>query len=343
MRQHRAPAFTLIELLTVMFIIIIIVAIAVPALSGARSSARSVSSRALMANLMQSVEQFRQDNRRLPGYFTQRQMGAEANGGQWGAGGGRGMSAMQNMILELAGGVVTTSPAPAGTLRVGPIQSGTPPALVDVLPSLISAPAAGSKVYFTPPARNWVQFTDPGQREGNAVHGQLPDLVDDFGTPILAWVADEAGLSNVTQASDFAADNSRTASRFYLASNGTFLQATSVGKLRRNMRDQSLIGGAVSAADAAASLMGALGNPASPVSITPNTDAIIPAAPRGAVVLHSAGKDGVYLGKEERGGRNSMAGVLRYGLNFKSANNQPLAQRTDVLNDFDDLLVPSSN
>jgi type II secretory pathway pseudopilin PulG len=331
------PAFTLIELLTVMFIVIIIVAIVVPALSGARTSARSVSTRALMTNLMQSVEQFRQDNRRLPGYFTQRQMGSVQNGS-------RGMSAMQNMMLELAGGVVPGTSRPADAIDVGPINSGNPPAMVTVSPSLIAAAVAGRKVYYTPPAKYWVALTDANQRAGDDPnHATLPDLVDDFGTPILAWVSDEAGVSGVTQVSDFAAQDSRTPSRFYLPANAAFLRATAVGKLRRDINAQSLIGGSVSPSDAAASLMGMLGNPASPVSTTDNVQNILAAAPRGSVVLHSGGPNGVYLGRDERGGKNSMAGVLHYGLNFKSANNDLLPQRTDVLNDFDDVLVPSSN
>ena len=50
-------------------------------------------------------------------------------------------------------------------------------------------------------------------------------------------------------------------------------------------------------------------------------------------VIQSAGSDGVYVGKEERGGKIATGGALSYGLNFRGSPS------SDIMADFDDILV----
>lgn len=331
---RQRPAFSLIELLTVMAIIALIVAIVIPTLGRARDSARSTSTQSFVQRFVQAAEQFQQDHRRVPGYFTVREMGAAHNVG-------RGLSAMQNMLLDLSGGVVTGTPIPPGVIQgIGPIND--PQTHINVDPNLIGVPSGSNKAYFTPSAKSLAFLSPPSQRMSNQEHAQLPELVDDYGTPLIAWVQDDAGQSSVRQPTDFAAEDSRTPSRFYWASNAAILNATRVGRLQIDMSNQSLLGGATVAADRLRTLRGLLGNPAYPVDVNVAVDAILPNASRGPIVVMSGGRNGIYLGKDERGAK-SAGGILDYGLNFKPRTGPAYTTRVDVLTEFDDIVVSGGN
>ncbi|MEM8758348.1 MAG: prepilin-type N-terminal cleavage/methylation domain-containing protein, partial [Planctomycetota bacterium] len=86
--------FSLIELLVVIVIIAIVIGITVPAIGGARDLARASSTQATLAGLGNAISSFRADEQRLPGYFNTRQMGRADTG----------LSGMQNIMLDLAGG-----------------------------------------------------------------------------------------------------------------------------------------------------------------------------------------------------------------------------------------------
>lgn len=321
-RQH--PGFSLIELLTVMVIIALVVAIVIPTLGRARDSARSTSTQSFVQRFVQAAEQFQQDHRRLPGYFTMREMGAAQNVT-------RGFSAIQNMLLDLSGGVVTTG----GTPGVGPLNN--PASQIRVNRDLIGVPSASNKAYFTPSAKNLAFLSvSTGERVGVPEHEQVPELVDDYGMALIAWVQDDAGQASVRRPEDFVAEDSRTPSRFYWAANAAILSAPATGRLKIDMAAQSLIGR--SDANGLRSLRGLLGNPAYPVDANVPVDQILPSAARGPLVVMSAGRNGVFLGREERGAK-SAAGPLDYGLNFKTRQGAVLNPRVDVLTDFDDIVV----
>ncbi|MEO0716752.1 MAG: prepilin-type N-terminal cleavage/methylation domain-containing protein, partial [Planctomycetota bacterium] len=110
--MRRASAFTLIELLVVIAIIVVVISIVLPALAGARDVARKTATQQLIGNITNSVNIFSQDEGRVPGYFTPTEMGDRANGNT------RGMTAMQNAMLDLAKGVVAEETA--DTILVGP-------------------------------------------------------------------------------------------------------------------------------------------------------------------------------------------------------------------------------
>ena len=96
------PGFTLIELLVVIAIIAVLIALLIPAVGGARESARKTSTKALMTAVANGVNQFRTDKGRLPGYFSQNELGNTDNR--------TGMTSMQNAIIELAGGICPLTP-----------------------------------------------------------------------------------------------------------------------------------------------------------------------------------------------------------------------------------------
>ncbi len=327
-------AFSLIELLVVIAIIAIVVSLVVPAIGSARKSAREADTRTLIGSLSQACSQFILDNRRNPGYFSAREMGSAENAT-------RGLSAMQNVLLDLSGGIVS-----AGGINVGPTAANT----VQVSPELIGSTSGASKSYFTAKGRSY-QLQDGvnpegGSRIANAENMRLPDLVDAEGTPILIWTVDEtctkAPTNDAAGLAVMAQQSSANLSRFYLNSNATYLTTSSanpVGKRRIPQAESgfaggaSLIGGAAPAA-AVNNLAALLASPNAPHPFTDTTPAnmIFPTAPRGQFIIHAAGRDGMYFGSKDKGGSSAVGGFVFYGQNFK-----PVAE--DILKSFDDIVT----
>ncbi len=338
-RQSRA-GFSLIELLVVLFIIGLVVAIVIPALGAARTVARKTSTQALLNQVNTGAMQFQTDQRRVPGAFSTRDMGATENAT-------RGMSGMENMLLDLAGGVVGSTASGSTIVSVGPFNAANKQLKVDT--AVIGVETNSSKVYFAPPAKNYVaQLSGRGQI-GDVAHTgasegdtQLKDLVDDFGQPILAWTIDEGAIGPVTTAADFARVASDGAgngiSRFYWNQNACFLNAPALGKLQRNQVGLSML---TDSTNRVANLTTLLGNPSSAVDPSQPRNAIIPSAARGGkFVLQSSGADGIYCSKEDKGFKSSGSnGLLPFGADFRAADNSAYAKSIDVLVDFDDIVI----
>ena len=337
-RPVLSRAFSLIELLVVIAIIALVVSLVIPAVGSARRSARDADTRSLCASLEQACHQYVLDNRRNPGYFSAREMGAATNGA-------RGFSAMQNVMLDLAGGIVATGAA--GGHDVGPDSNGT----VRVNPGLIGSGTNSSKAYFAPKGK-YFQVQDGVNPDGgnrnsdNPDNKAIPELVDAEGTPILIWTIDETcvkALSNDAAGLSLMAQQSSAAlARFYQYSNAAFLNTDSskpVGKRRipqaegGDIRGYSLIGEAASTASVA-NLAALLSSPNAPLpySATAAVNQIFPSAPRGQFIIHAAGRDGVYFNAKDKGGMYADNGFIRYGSNFK-----PVAE--DVLKSFDDIVI----
>ena len=348
--------FSLIELLVVIFIIIVIVAITIPALGIARKAARKHETQALLNKLGTAVVQFEGDNKRTPGYFSAREMGNPENANT------RGFSGMQNLLLDLSGGVVDPATPVTGTVvDVGPLPG---PNTVKINHALIGVATATSKTYFAPSRKAFVtQDGTQGSRFGVIEH-QFPELVDAFGTPILAWVQDPTAVQPIASVDDFVQVHAGlpaapTPARFYLGSNSAFLTAGPlVGKRGVDQGDRSMLG-TVEWADTHApqSLTGLVGNPNSPLNIADTNvqmDAILPSAPRGSVVFHSAGEDGAFLPRDSGGSpivkdggtaqcfdASSGEAVLHYGYNFSSGGISRLPNSTDMVRVFNDLIHAS--
>ena len=172
----RTRAFTLIELLVVIAIIALVIAIVLPALGGARNAAKNTATTALVNDLVTAVAQYEQDEQRLPGFYGVREMGDAANTGE-------GFTTMENIMLDLAGGYAAA--ASGTTIAVGALPAGR----VDIDVSLIGSSASfdGQDAYFNPPEKF---YTAGNGQQGLPDHDRLPDLVDAFGNPVLAWARD---------------------------------------------------------------------------------------------------------------------------------------------------------
>jgi prepilin-type N-terminal cleavage/methylation domain-containing protein len=122
-RLAARRGFSLIELLVVIAIIAILIAIIVPALGGARTAARKVTTATLLNEVTNAAGQFSQDHAgSMPGYFTPDQMGSPLNVDATKG----GFTAMENALLDLVGkdAIIGTAGIPDGsTGYVGPYGS----------------------------------------------------------------------------------------------------------------------------------------------------------------------------------------------------------------------------
>lgn len=346
LRASRSrPAFSLVELLVVIAIIAVVVAIIVPSLGGVRRSARATASTTLVNEIKTASAAFQNDERRLPGYFTPTQMGNPDNDA-------RGFSGMNNILLDLSGGILRSGSGPtsmgSGQARVGPTRIVNEQVVVD--PNLIGSATGGSKGYFTPGAKNFKKQTE-AQKSCVKDHLLLPDLVDSFGSPVLAWAENEAAAPSVTSIDDIAQKDSgaaaKPAARFYWNANSAFLKSTALGTLGKDQTDLSLLNPA-STQDKPKALTALVGNPGFPNSTaSPGAD-IIPSAARGKLMIQSAGADGIYLGKYDTGGKQIGGGKLTYGHYFSPDGNPQSSKAykegdrfvpNDFLNKFDDIIA----
>jgi prepilin-type N-terminal cleavage/methylation domain-containing protein len=369
-------AFTLIELMVVILIIAVVIAILIPAVGGARTAAKRSATQNLMSNITNAASQFENDERRLPGYFTERDMGSTANASQY------GMSEMENVMLDLIG-MPPVGAQTAPGVKIGPTTATQIPFAFD----MYGVSNGGTKQYFTPDPKFYVAQTsssgqqvqaDPGSGHARADGdpNQLKDVVDAWGMPLLAWRQDETYTNPVATINDFVratSDAPGGPSRFYWASNACFLKATSAGKgfnqpiTTTDMTTAGTIKGSMIGADgpgastcsnsALSSLAALLGNPSYPVATgNPTQPPSIPAAARGKFIVQSAGPDGYFLGNKDRGRKQMSSGWVDYQFNYViSQNADPTnpanvyhdkdgnATNIDVISGFDDLIAATGN
>lgn len=359
-RLSGRRGFTLAELLIVMAIIAIVIALIVPALSGSRNAARAAATQSLLKDISNAVSTFSNDNSgQMPGPFTARQMGASDNDP-----GQRGMSMGENVMLGLMG--YQRNGNSSLNIRVGPSSNNE----IEVDPELIGVPGAGGKQYFTPDKKFYVaQVAGVGQvaaaphasTEGDPQ--QLRDMVDAWGTPLLFWVQDETYINKPRAGGNyqFSAQNSGTGAslangaKYYWMQNACFLTAPSTGKRALNQFTGSLLG--QGDATAITSITGMLGNPNAPWRDPGNLNAVptIPLSGRAPLAVQSAGIDGYYLGRSDRGAKQfgpplpNPNNAVHYQVNFASASGVAYVDRNgkptniDVLAGFDDLFSYGGN
>jgi len=360
----RRRAFSLVELLTVIAIIGVVIAILVPTLSGARTIARSAATKSMMTNLLNASMSFENDNNRQPGYFPPSEMGSDENLD-------RGMSEMENILLDLAGGIVdeTTEDPMAGVIAVGPSAANE----IYVNVNFIGVEKSGSGGYFRIPEDNLVtQINEGSMIKQAATHNrhassseddpQLPDLVDDFGNPILAWREDQAAasLGPPTSRTQFARRSSMGGvARFYYAQNSAFLQATHLGKKELDQTTQSAFNVNASTTmpigmtdlDVAVPMMAMLGSPSFRGADDPDTaNGTLAAAPRGSMIFQAAGPDNVYMAIDDEGS-DTLAGEFDYSRNFftrlgstsQYTNDEGEVESIDVAKGYDDITVSGGN
>lgn len=331
-------AFTLIELITVIIIIVLVIAIVVPALAGVRDVSKKTATTEVITQFTTATTQFQQDKRRLPGYFSPREMGDTANATN-------GLSAMENALIDLTGVPTSTGPG----LSTGEVQVNPTSNSANAVKFNPDAMLSGKGAYFSPAGKYFVTQSAQGQIGTNGTN--IPDLVDAWGTPLLLWSQDELAIAPITTVNDVAAKDFSSGSpkpaRFYLNSNICFLNATVLGTKSGNPADPdkgSLLAGA-NTNDILTSLCGLVGSPSSPraddVKKSDPTQ-ILPSAMRGKFIVHSAGANGMYLGRAETGAK-AVGGILYYGKNFSTGTNGSIVSGTDILSGFDDIIQSGGN
>lgn len=350
--RNARRAFTLVELLVVMAIIAIVIALVLPAIGGSRTAAKVADSKMFCTQLSNAISTYINDENKTPGWFSESDMGSQTGFAPL-TNPTKGMSEAENVMLALNGYQPSTGP---GTI-INPTGDATKN--ISIEPTLLGVPGQGNKQYFTPNKKFYApqvtgtqQMASAPYADAESVGAQLPDLVDSFGTPILIWRQDETYITKPS-ANNYkfgAKDSTAGKAKFYWASNACFLTAGQTGKKARdqaNPTEGTRL--AYNSPDFNLLLSGVLGNvsdPYRPATLT--TPPSVPRTARASVVIHSAGADGYYLGKKDRG-------TIDYRLNFAPNVAQavgPTNQYTDkdghptnhdILSDFDDIFTQAGN
>lgn len=333
--------FSLIELLVVIVIITIVIAITVPAIGGARDLARAARTQTQIANLTTAVSAFQADEQRLPGFFTAQQMGQADTG----------FTSMQNLMLDLAGGPVADNGAlPPNILLVGPTAGDE----VNVNLNLIGVAESGGKNYYQPASNDYVTVEGKDDVAATDDVAQLPELVDAWGMPIMAWVEDEFAPdvpSEAAEIQDFARLNSTAEpARFYWQQNAGLLGSAGLGPRLTSQTESLLAEGVTNLPERLAALLGSTANPIAPNGELRSADVseLIPGSARGSVVFQSAGRDRVYLSTEDSGLRR-LGGTFEYARYFSPGGSGTIGQNPwsdaegsqgskDILEDFNDIV-----
>lgn len=286
----RRRAFTLVELLVAVSIIVVLIAILIPALGGARNSARRTATTSLMTSVGTAINQFKSQNNRLPGFFSQAELGRPTND--------TGFTSMENALLDLSGGIdpnatlgrpevieveIITGAGPPKRARINTLQVGGGE---NTFLNLAAKGVAGGDQQaggLAPARNNYDQKINPLTIPAGDY--QMPDILDSWGKPIMLWAKNEAAGPDP----DFSQEtfNPAEGSLFYWQANKGYLEAA--------IQDgKSALSRGVPWAQRERTMAALLGHPAFP---DPDTiaDAPEPLSPRADFVLHSAGQDGVFL------------------------------------------------
>ena len=270
----------------VVSIIAILIGLLVPVLGGVRTGARVAKTESQMTSILTASSQFKAQNQRAPGIFSQQAMANPENEEQ-------GFTNMENALLDLAGGVITDPGVNRNNfLAVGPFEDPTQNVLVDISrigdsngPSFL---ALSDSDLASPPAGANPRAQQRGSDENIAV----PDIVDAFGYPILMWARNQfAGATPEFALRDASDPDARA--QYYWLPNAAFLDSRTLGRRfdSNTYRNSALSSLRNSDADLARTIAGVIGDPGSPQS---NTDPPVPARAKGDLVLHSTGPDGFY-------------------------------------------------
>lgn len=293
MRTAHAPrrrGFSLVELLVVISILAVLIGILFPVIGAVREGARRAATTSTMSQITQATSQFRADNQRLPGVFSQEVMGRGTNVTQ-------GFTQMENALLELAGGVVANPDTVSDFLLVGPVSNDNEKVPVD----LGRIGAADGPQYLTL-SDNTLAYDAPNdgrsQQVGSDSTIAMPDVIDAWGYPILMWTKNElAGAAPVFAEKD--SDDDSIRAQFYWATNAGFLNSRTVGRRLDSFNQRFSCLGDLDTSDQniTDTMEAILGDPSAPRS---NTAPPEPARARGDIILHSTGPDGFWAENQSR-------------------------------------------
>lgn len=326
--RARARGFTLIELSVVVVIIVLLVTLLIPALGGARNTAKKASTAALQQSVLTAIQQFKADKGRLPGYFSVQDMGHDENLGN-------GFTMMENVLLELAGGPIDPSTAADpdnGIIRVACRNGGVAATAVNL--GLIGSPDGPGYLTLGQDIIQPVegQFTRLSGDNGQAL---MPDILDPWGQPLLLWMRNPlAGRTiNETSGGTYFAEISNNGGGaesdrawFSWASNTGMLAASQLGgdggvnQLRNSLLALTGTGSGGglpgptgtgsdgnSREEVLETMEAILGHPAFPRTTSSTGDfgssggdQVRPSQPLGEVIIQSAGPDRIFLSNERK-------------------------------------------
>lgn len=306
-------AFTLIELLVVVAIIGVLIGILIPVMGNARNSARKTATTSLMTAFSTSVNQFRAQNNRLPGFFSQAELGQTSND--------TGFTAMENALLDLAGGLKTASMTQdwdLGSAGVFELTIAGKNVRINALavggedgPGFLNLGAkfagAGNRndssadvaqggwqqgASGLAPARPGTDQDGTADIFSNTARYQMPDLIDSWGKPVMLWVKNEAAGTSPPPA---IADRNAPALNNLAAAQSLFYWRTNHGYLSAPLqRRESALGELTGDTQLRRTMNALLGNPSFADATAPG-DEPAASAPLGDFVLQSAGVDNLFL------------------------------------------------
>jgi prepilin-type N-terminal cleavage/methylation domain-containing protein len=371
---RRPSGFSLIELLVVVGIIVLLIGILVPTLGAVRTAARKTQTEAMASQVVNAMSSFKSDTRRLPGYFNVAAMADQENWAGLNAGEGeRGFTETENVLLELAGGILpegTVAMPTMGTYTVGPGEGDGK----EVVVSTDSAKSAAGSGYLKMDSDSL--FAIAGQADLPGGSGEdseefeddnpsnYIDLVDPFGMPMLIWKrnlsAKKTSSSGVYQIAAGNYNDTPNAS-FYWSTNAGYLSSSRLGASSINLRQESgvqnpsLLGGgdAADADDVLLSLASIVGNPG---FVSADGDMgddqpgggdadqfARPEAFRGDVIVTSAGPDKIYFAKKQDPGLSEEGNAPGKHVGFvrldRAASPVTPEPGTSEVERFDDVIV----
>ncbi len=373
---NRRRGFTLVELLVVIAIIALLVGILIPVLGAVRQGARKTVAMSLANEVVSAATLFRTDTGRMPGYFSAQEMGAIANKADNAGGGGVGFTNNENVLLDLAGGIVCEDLSNCNEPTPNPTDPTSPEFLyADVGPFTTSTRQVRVNNALVGTQRTGGGYLKLDPKSLVAVEGQagaspnplrMVDLVDPFGMPFLVWTRDEsaAGDPNARFAQvDTGSGSTPTLGSFYWASNSGYLASTGLGsetdRFRQSYVDAdvktSIIGFGNSDPFLRASLSAILGSPAFPADPSRGADPdasnhAMPSSARGDIVVISAGPDSVYFMRKQDPALDAAAPMdpdankkIMYGFLDSAASPPVIDMGRGEVEKFDDIIAAGGN
>ena len=326
-RPGRGRAFSMVELLVVIAIISVLAGILLVALKGVRERALATQTRATMQEFSKACDSFQIEHGRYPGILPE---GIIAQNPE--------ISGTENAILDMMGGAIRgdhprfNDPEFDGWDEII-LDSDTPLGRIKVNRSLIgNGPEINGtpySPYFTPKGDELVVATGQARPFGGPDIGSphlLPDLVDAWGQPIIY-------LRRVRPVGDLAGRDDTNNPQFMLDTMNPYINSGGLGELGQSQFNPikgSILRLTGSDDEKSRILAQIIRHP----SFGGPDDALTGTA-RGAYVLISAGKDGVYFSVADGPGtpQSPIYGNGPDSLDF----NEFMLLGPKVIDEFDDL------